>query len=97
VQAIPITSTGPVDITKVPGYARTNLVNDKDVNPPKAFLSGDTTLMATDQSIAGDSTGTYVSSKDQDKSWPPDVYQPSVVTPSSPNELIKPDISEIKK
>lgn len=88
-----------MDITKLPGYtatARANIVNDKDVNPPssppKALLSGDTTLIAT----TNGSTGTYVSRQDQDKALPPDVYQPSTVTPSALNELVKPDIGENK-
>lgn len=94
---IPITSTGQVDVTRIAGYgttARPNTVNDRDVNlppaPAKVLLPDARELMTEDQSTTEGSTGTHNSAE---KARPPDVYQPSVVTPSS-NDVIKPDIGK---
>lgn len=103
IQSIPVTSTGPVDITQLPGYTtcRTgdpaNLSNDRDINPPvsppKVLLAGVQHHAAG--SSGADSSSTYIT-MDQAKVWPPDARNPSVVTPSTPLENEKPDIGYSK-
>jgi hypothetical protein len=108
VESIPVTSTGPVDITQLPGYTtcRTgdpaNLSNDRDINPPvsppKVLLAGVGTTAAnnlnSNNSSGADSSSTYVTSTNPEakKIWPPDASRPSIVTPSTPTEYEKPDI-----
>ncbi|KAK4511996.1 mannosyl-oligosaccharide alpha-1,2-mannosidase [Mucor velutinosus] len=105
VQSIPVTSTGPVDITQLPGYTtcRTgdpaNLSNDHDINPPasppKVLLTGVNHASGNAGSSRADSSSTYVTT-DHSKVWPPDVHVPSIVTPSTPIDSEKPDIGHSK-
>ncbi|KAL9551605.1 hypothetical protein MBANPS3_004182 [Mucor bainieri] len=107
---IPVTSTGPVDITQLPGFTTcrtgdpTNLSNDRDINPPasppKVLLAGvnhDTAATAADKvgSSGADSSSTYITT-DHSKVWPPDAGSPSIVTPSTPLDYEKPDIGHSK-
>ncbi|CAO3638906.1 unnamed protein product [Mucor hiemalis] len=105
---VPLTSTGPVDITKLPGFTtcRTgqpaNITNDKDVNPPPSnpqiLLSN--SARAEDQSIHSSPQGTTSSHtftndvSETEKLWPPDVLKKSVITPSVPAQYTKPDIGK---
>ncbi|EPB84359.1 hypothetical protein HMPREF1544_08878 [Mucor circinelloides 1006PhL] len=102
---VPVTSTGPVDITQLPGYTtcRTgdpaNLSNDRDINPPvsppKVLLAGTHHAAENTASSGADSSSTYVTTNNN-KVWPPDVHSPSVVTPSTPIDYEKPDIGQLK-
>ncbi len=104
----PITSTGPVDITKLPGFTTcrtgqpTNIINDKDINPPSSnlnsqiIMSGSTVennsdMLPSPQTTETSNTLTNVVSN-PDRVWPPDVSKKNLVTPSTPVEYTKPDI-----
>lgn len=105
---VPLTSTGPVDITKLPGFTtcRTgqpaNITNDKDINPPPSnpqiLLSN--SARTEDQSIHSSPQGTTSSHtftndvSETEKLWPPDVLKKSVITPSVPAQYTKPDIGK---
>ncbi|OAC98273.1 hypothetical protein MUCCIDRAFT_115803 [Mucor lusitanicus CBS 277.49] len=108
IQNIPVTSTGPVDITQLPGYTtcRTgdpaNLSNDRDINPPvsppKVLLAGVPHHASTTDNAGSsgvDSSSTYITT-DHSKVWPPDAHHPSIVTPSTPIDYEKPDIGHSK-
>ncbi|GAA5804899.1 hypothetical protein HPULCUR_010408 [Helicostylum pulchrum] len=87
----PITSTGPVDITRLPGYTTcrtglpTNITNDKDVNPPSSKYPA-LSLEPSPETEA--SSVTYTS--ETKHVLPPDAYN-TIVTPSVPTEFEKPD------
>ncbi|KAG2194101.1 hypothetical protein INT47_011769 [Mucor saturninus] len=97
----PITSTGPVDITRLPGFTTcrtglpTNITNDNDVNPPPSHpqvLLSSSTIKTPVQSSSVD---TYITEHDTKKVLPPDIDN-ELVTPSIPTEYVKPDTTEKK-
>lgn len=105
---VPLTSTGPVDITKLPGFTtcRTgqpaNITNDKDVNPPpsnpQVLLSDSRSAEAQDNvSSPHETTSSHTYTNDvsePEKIWPPDAPKKSIVTPSVPVQYTKPDIGK---
>lgn len=102
----PITSTGPVDITKLPGFTtcRTgqpaNIVNDKDVNPPRTNANSQIIMSgARDEKLPSpqntETSHTLTNNlSDTERVWPPDAPKNNVVTPSVPVDYVKPDIGK---
>ncbi|KAG2233960.1 hypothetical protein INT48_009773 [Thamnidium elegans] len=89
----PITSTGPVDITRLPGYTTcrtglpTNITNDKDVNPPSSKYP----VLSLEPSKSPETEASSVTYTSETKHvLPPDAYN-TIVTPSAPIEFEKPD------
>lgn len=98
----PITSTGPVDITRLPGFTTcrtglpTNITNDKDINPPASQPQVLLSSNAIKTPVQSSSVDTYITKDDMKKVSPPDIDN-ELVTPSIPIEYVKPDTSENKK
>lgn len=105
---VPLTSTGPVDITKLPGFTTcrtgqpTNITNDQDVNPPPSnpqVLLSDNRKAEVQENISSphDTTSSHTYTNDvsePEKLWPPDAPKKSIVTPSVPVQYTKPDIGK---